>query len=66
MKTHDQHRAISDILMERRDLEFVDLDAKKEVIGLLVVQLNTYMKNFMERLVKVAKIHNPSNNRYGD
>jgi hypothetical protein len=52
--------------MERRDLEFVDLDAKKEVIGLLVVQLNTYMKNFMERLVKVAKIHNPSNNRYGD
>lgn len=57
---HDQHKAIAIII---KDMDFLD---SKEVVNLLVQQLNTHMKNMLSRVIKLAKIHNPNNNKFGD
>ena len=46
-------------------MDFLDTD-RKEVVNLLVQQLNNPMKNLIRKVVKFARIHNPNNNRFGD
>lgn len=46
-------------------MDFLDGD-RKEVVNLLVQQLNNHMKNVLSRVIKLAKLHNPNNIRFGD